>query len=143
MNVKIVVLGKLDGYESLEDILRGHETREIIEFKCTPISSPHDVALIVLSSGTTGPPKASEISHYSCRSNLLPLKFADIEGQVCMFTPTFRWHYGVMNAFTLIMAYSTRIIVPDYDDAVAICEFIEKYRVSGKDLVSKRTQSFE
>lgn len=136
MNVKIVVIGKLDGYESLDDILKGHDSDEIAEFKCTPISNPDEVGLIVLSSGTTGMPKATEISHSSMHNRLLPPKVAEMKGHVCMFTPTVRWQYGVMLAFKAILACATRIVVPDSvaDDEASdtYCKFIEKYRVSKK-----------
>jgi len=136
MDVKIVVLDKLDGYESIDDILMGHDNREIAEFECTPISHPDEVGLIVLSSGTTGMPKATEISHSSMHNRLLPAKVAEMKNQVCIITPTIRWQYGVMLAFRSILAYATRIIVPDSvmdDDASnTLCEFIEKYQVSKK-----------
>jgi len=64
MNVKIVVFDKLDGYESFENILKNHDSREITEFKCASLNNPDETALIVLSSGT-GMPKAIEVSHSS------------------------------------------------------------------------------
>lgn len=134
MDVKIVIIDKLDGYESFEDILKGHDTREVAEFKCTAITNPKEVCLIVPSSGTTGMPKGTEISHYSINTCLHPANVDNMRDNICLFTPTLRWHYGVLIAYKIIMACSTRIVVPDYDDAVAICEFIEKYRVSGKSI---------
>ena len=140
MDVKIVVLGKIDGYESLDNILRGHDNREIAEFNCTPISNPDEVCLIIHSSGTTGMPKATEISHFSMHNRLFVARFTKMNGHICLFTPTLRWHYGVLLAFKAILAYSTRVVVPDYDtddveDACSkYCSFIEKYRVSKKNL---------
>lgn len=136
MNVKIVVLGKLDGYESIDDILRDHDSREVTEFQCSPISNPNEVGIIVLSSGTTGMPKATNISHFSLYNRAIP-EAEDLKGHVCMFTPTIRWHYGVMLAIKTILAYSTRIVAPDQvtDDEYAsniYIEFIEKYRVRKK-----------
>lgn len=134
MNIKIVVLHKLNGYESVEDILRGHDTCEIAEFKCAKISSPNDVALISFSSGTTGMPKGAEISHSSLYNCLLPEKVTELEGHICLWSSTMRWHYGVQLAFHAILAYSTKILSPcsiifDNDDDT-MCKFIEKYRVS-------------
>lgn len=135
MDVKIVVFGKLDGYESIDDILRGHDSLEVAEFKCTPISNPDEVCLIVPSSGTTGMPKATEISHSSMHNRLF--SFEEIKNHICMFTPTLRWQYGVLLAFKIILAICTpRIVVPDSvtDDEASdtFCKFIEKYRVSKK-----------
>lgn len=134
MDVKIVVLDKLDGYESIDDIIKSHDSREIAEFKCIPISNPDEVCLIVLSSGTTGMPKATEISHSSMHNRLMEEKIAEMRGQVCLFTPTLRWHYGVLLAFKAILACSTRIVAPDSvtDDNASnmYCSIIEKYQVS-------------
>ncbi|XP_011052366.1 PREDICTED: luciferin 4-monooxygenase-like [Acromyrmex echinatior] len=134
MNMKIVVSHKLNGYTSVEDILSDHEINEIIEFKCAKISSPDDVALLSLSSGTTGMPKATEISHSSLYNCLLPEKVTELEGHTGLWTHTLRWHYGVQLAFHAILAYSTKILAPCSiilnDDDEAICRFIEKYRVT-------------
>lgn len=134
INIKIVVFHKLDGYESVNDIMKDHDTREINEFKCAKISSPDDVALISLSSGTTGMSKGTEISHSSLYNCLLPEKVTELEGHTCLWISTLRWHCGVQLAFHAILAYSTKILSPcsvvyNNDDAT-MCEFIEKYRVS-------------
>ncbi|KAL6256353.1 hypothetical protein P5V15_012470 [Pogonomyrmex californicus] len=134
MNLKIVVFHKLDGYESVDDITKGHDTREIAEFKCAKISSPDDVALISLSSGTTGMPKGTEISHSSLYNCLLHEKVTELEGHICLWSPTLRWHYGVQLAFHAILAYATKVLSPcsvmyNNDDA-AMCSFIEKYGVT-------------
>ncbi|XP_011160096.2 luciferin 4-monooxygenase [Solenopsis invicta] len=134
MDVKIVIIGKLDGYESLDDVLRGHDSREIVEFKCTPISDPDEVCLIVLSSGTTGMPKATELSHSSLHNHQPAVRVAEMTGHICMFTPTIRWQYGITLAFKALLAYATRIVAPDIvsdDDACnEYCSFIEKHRVT-------------
>lgn len=138
INVKIVVFDKLDGYESFEDILKNHDSREITEFKCVPLNNPDETALIVLSSGTTGMPKATEISHSSIiQSCMSPEKIKDVEGHISLFTSTIRWQYGVIQILKAILAHSTRIVLPDIaadkteganDDA--FCDIVQKYRVS-------------
>ncbi|XP_039315158.1 luciferin 4-monooxygenase-like isoform X2 [Solenopsis invicta] len=134
INTKIVVFNELNGYKSVEDILRDHDIREITEFKCAKISSPDDVALIALSSGTTGMPKGTEISHSSLYNCLLPEKVTELEGHTCLWEPTLRWHYGVQLAFHAILAYAPHILVPCSviinNDDEAMCEFIKKYQVT-------------
>lgn len=134
MNMKIVVLDKLNGYECVQDMFEGHDASEIVEFKCAKISSPNDVALIVHSSGTTGMPKGTEISHSSLYHCLLPVKVTELEGHTCLWSAYLRWHYGVQLAFHAILAYATNILYPlsviFNDDDEAMCKYIEKYRVS-------------
>ncbi|XP_014483111.1 PREDICTED: 4-coumarate--CoA ligase 1-like [Dinoponera quadriceps] len=130
MNLKVVVLDKLDGYESLnEDVLRGHNTREIVEFKCFT-TKPDDVALIVPSSGTTGLPKGTKITHYSLHCCMHPDKIRDLQGHIFIIVPTLRWNYGVLMGFRVIGVHAKKIIVPDNDDVEGFLQFIEKYHVS-------------
>ncbi|XP_036139876.1 4-coumarate--CoA ligase 1 isoform X2 [Monomorium pharaonis] len=134
MDVKIVVLGKIDGYESLDNILRGHDNREIAEFNCTPISNLNEVGLICLSSGTTGMPKATELSHVSMYNRVFPAKVYEMNGHICLFLPTLRWHYGILFAFAAIQKYFTTILVNinvnDENRCSKYCSFIERYRVT-------------
>ncbi|XP_014485575.1 PREDICTED: 4-coumarate--CoA ligase 1-like isoform X2 [Dinoponera quadriceps] len=130
MNLKVVVLDKLDEYESLdEDVLRGHDTREIVEFKCFT-TKPDDVALIVPSSGTTGLPKATKLSHYSLHCCMHSDKVRNLQGHIFIIVPTVRWNYGVLMSFRVISVHAKKIIVPDNDDAEGLLQFIEKYQVS-------------
>nr|XP_012222073.1 PREDICTED: luciferin 4-monooxygenase-like [Linepithema humile] len=138
INVKIVVFDKLDGYESFEDILKNHDSREITEFKCAPLNNLDEIALIVLSSGTTGMPKATEISHSSIIQNCMPPeKIKDVEGHIFLLTSTIRWQHGVTQILRAILAYSTRIVLPDIaadgaeganDDV--FCDIVQKYGIT-------------
>ncbi|EFN85795.1 Luciferin 4-monooxygenase [Harpegnathos saltator] len=130
MNLKVITLDKLDGYESLEeDVMRDHDTRDIDEFKCFT-TQPDDIAIIVPSSGTTGLPKGTEVSHYSLYYSMQPDKYCDLIDHTCIVTSTIRWHYGVLMAYKIIAANAKKIIVPDDDDAEGFCRIIKKYRVT-------------
>lgn len=129
MNLKVVTFDKLEGYESLEEnVMRGHDAREIVEFKCFT-TDPDHVAIIIPSSGTTGPPKGIEISHYSLYCSMHPDKNRDLYFQTCMTTSTLRWLYAILIAFKIIAAEGKQIIAPENDDIEVFCQFIEKYRV--------------
>ncbi|XP_011331385.1 luciferin 4-monooxygenase-like [Ooceraea biroi] len=133
MDIKVVTIDKLNGYESFEDVLNTHDTCQIAEFKCTPINNPDEVALIVLSSGTTGMPKATKISHTSLHNAMFSQSSKDMKNNICVWTPTLRWHYGVMLAFNALTACATRVVTPDCvldDFTIQQCQFIEKYRVT-------------
>jgi len=87
--MKIVVLDKMNGYNSLDDILKSHDTREIAEFKCITISKLNDIAIIVLSSDATSM-KAIEMSHSSFYNCLALEKIAEIEGHIYIWASILR-----------------------------------------------------
>ncbi|XP_011705560.1 PREDICTED: luciferin 4-monooxygenase-like, partial [Wasmannia auropunctata] len=133
LDVKIVVLGKLDGYESMDDIIKDNDSREIAEFKCTPISNSNEASFIVFSSGTTGMPKATEIIYSSLHYCLYPQKIAKLTNNVFYIHSTLRWIYGISIALQAIVSYSTTILVPKSlidIDAEYICKIVEKYQVT-------------
>lgn len=119
----------MDGYMSLEDILKGHDTREVAEFTCTKISNPNETAFMIGSSGTTGLPKATEISHFTLCFLIHPLQCTELQYDVSMWAATFRWLCAITCAFEAITRYSKRIIISDNDNDEAYCKFIEKYEV--------------
>ncbi|XP_011705561.1 PREDICTED: luciferin 4-monooxygenase-like [Wasmannia auropunctata] len=133
LDVKIVILGKLDGYESMDDIIKDNDSRDIEEFECTPIDNLDEISIIVPSSGTSGMPKAVEVRHSSIINYLNPQQIAKMKNDVCYFTTTLRWMYGILLALQAILSYSTTILVSETVtniDVEYICKIIEKYQVS-------------
>lgn len=136
LNTKLVVLrGKsVDGHPSLEEVLRsrceGITAADIAGFRCARIATPGATATIVCSSGTTGLPKGTEISHSAIIHYMSALDVHDLEGHVSMWIPTMRWYCGLFVILQAILKCSKRIIVPDYDEIEELCRFIEQYEVS-------------
>lgn len=134
LNIRLVVFDDLAGFEraeSLKNILRSQDATGIDEFECAKLTSPDQVATIVCSSGTSGFPKGTEISHASMINYMTHVRIHDLKGHVSMWTPTMRWYCGLFIVIKAILDCSKRIIVPDYDDDnEELCRFIEKYEVS-------------
>lgn len=134
LSTKLVVFNELAGFEdaSLTSILRSQDAAEIDKFECVKLTSPDDIATIVCSSGTSGLPKGTEISHASMINYMEHVKIHDLRGHVSMWTATMRWYCGLFIIIKAILDYSKRIIIPDYEDSEEICHFIEKYEASDK-----------
>lgn len=136
LNTKLVVFDELAGFEnaSLTSILRSQDAAEIDKFECAKLTSPDDIATIVCSSGTSGLPKGTEISHASMINYMAHVKVHDLRGHVSMWTPTMRWYCGLFIIIKAILDYSKRVIIPDCEDSEEICQFIEKHEASDERL---------
>lgn len=136
LNSKLVVFGELAGFEdaSLTNILRAQDAAGIDEFECARLISPDHVATIVCSSGTSGLPKGTEISHAAMINYMAHVKIHDLRGHVSMWTPSMRWYCGLFIVIKAILDCSKRVIIPDSDDIEEMCSFIEKYEASIRDI---------
>ncbi|XP_011705357.1 PREDICTED: luciferin 4-monooxygenase-like [Wasmannia auropunctata] len=117
----------------MDDIIKDNDSRDIEEFECTPIDNPDEISIIVPSSGTSGMPKAIEIRHSSINNYLNPQQIAKMKNNICYFTSTLRWMYGILLALQAILSYSTTILVPETVadiDVEYICKIIEKYQIT-------------
>ncbi|XP_071648740.1 uncharacterized protein [Temnothorax longispinosus] len=132
LNTKLVVFGELAGFEdaSLTSVLRSQDAAGIDKFECARLTSPDHIATIVCSSGTSGFPKGTEISHASMINYMAHVKIHDLREHVSMWMPSMRWYCGLFIIIKAILDCSKRVIIPDYDDDEKICYFIEKYEVS-------------
>ncbi|XP_014483122.1 PREDICTED: uncharacterized protein LOC106748773 [Dinoponera quadriceps] len=111
---------------TLTAVLRSQDTGRIDEFECAKLTDPGHIATIVCSSGTSGFPKGTEISHAAMINYMAHVKIHDLKGHVSMWTPSMRWYCGLFIIIKAILDYSKRIIVPDDDNDEGLCRFIEK-----------------
>lgn len=133
LDTRLVVFGELTGFEdvSLKSILQSQDiVLPIDEFECVKLTSPDQIATIVCSSGTSGFPKGTEISHASMINYMNHVKIHDLRGHVSMWTPSMRWYCGLFIVIKAILDCSKRIIVPDCDDDEMLCHYIEMYKAS-------------
>lgn len=137
LNTKLVVFGELAGFEdiSLTSVLRTQDAAQIDKFECSRLTSPDHVATIVCSSGTSGLPKGTEISHASMINYMAHVKIHDLRGHVSMWTPSMRWYCGLFIIIKAILDCSKRVILSDSNESDEdTCHFIEKYGVSDERL---------
>ncbi|KAL6256354.1 hypothetical protein P5V15_012471 [Pogonomyrmex californicus] len=129
LNTRLVVFGELAGFEgaSLMSVLRSQDAAGIDRFECVRLTSPDQVATIVCSSGTSGLPKGTEISHASMINYMAHVKIHELKGHVSMWTPSMRWYCGLFIIIKAILDCSKRVIIPDCDNDEEMCRFIEKY----------------
>ena len=128
MNLKIVVLGKTPGLQSLDEILAGEDAKLVADFNCTKLSSLRDPAFIVCTSGTTGRPKGALHTHESLFGNLnLAVAFGDANTSL-VFSPI-AWISGLLLMLRGVVAKDRRIVYPEFTEKKTL-EFIEKYKVN-------------
>lgn len=131
LTITIVTIGSLSGFVSLTDILQEQiNPKEIKEFRCIQVKNPHDVSMICCSSGTTGIPKATELSYASFYNSITTIEDVNLIDEVSLWTPTIRWHYGLVLSVEAILSDSRKVIISDTEDEVRMCEIIRKYGVS-------------
>ncbi|KAG7204102.1 hypothetical protein KM043_001951 [Ampulex compressa] len=130
LDVRVVVIGKKEGYLTLDEIIDGQSSAEVEAFTCTPAKNLRDVAVICCSSGTTGLPKGTQLSHESLVGSITPIEEARIAGEIVLWTPTIRWHYGLTLMIEAVTSYAKCILMPDSDDETLMFKYAEKYQVT-------------
>jgi len=129
LTVELITFGNVPGYRSFSEIIERQDDAAIDNFRCTPISNPDEVALLVCSSGTTGMCKATMISHCALINNMLHDDSSmKEEGRVVMWFSSFRWISGTLLPIRTIYFGQTWIICSLYEEELT-CKLIEKYNV--------------
>ncbi|XP_043470294.1 4-coumarate--CoA ligase 1-like isoform X2 [Leptopilina heterotoma] len=129
VNTKIVVFGKLPGFESFDDIIKDWSAEEIDNFQCYPVRH-EDSALLVFSSGSSGLPKGIQHSYRSLHYNMYRFSkdFGIRKKYVVMEITSIFWMTGILTyMYSLLNAYESIIMNnPTCDE---ICEAIQQYKV--------------
>ncbi|KAJ8681810.1 hypothetical protein QAD02_017602, partial [Eretmocerus hayati] len=126
--VKIIVFGAALGLESLNDIMEARPENEIQDFESPPISNLEGTAIILHSSGTTGPPKGVAHSHDALLNIVsTPCIVPGWNNRFLWYSPL-SWVTGTLFMIRSIMESSTRILHADFKPD-EMCTIIEKYQV--------------
>jgi len=129
LTIELITFGDAPGYRSFSEIIERQDDRAIDDFRCTPITSPDDAALLVCSSGSTGMCKATMMSHCALINNMLyDDSYMKEEGTVVMWFSSFRWITGTLLPIRAFYFGHTWIICPSYEEK-HVCKLIEKYNV--------------
>ncbi|XP_019697686.2 luciferin 4-monooxygenase [Harpegnathos saltator] len=130
LKIELVIFGEAFGYESFSKIISDQDAEAVDNFRCRPITSPNEIGLIVCSSGSTGPCKATMLSHFALINNMLhDNSFAGKDDKVVMWFSSFRWISGAVLPLRSIYFRKTWIIYPEYKEEL-VCQLIEKYNVA-------------
>ncbi|XP_011877564.1 PREDICTED: probable 4-coumarate--CoA ligase 3 [Vollenhovia emeryi] len=129
LTIDFVTFGHVKGFQSFEEIIREQNPAAVDEFRCTRISSLEETALFSLSSGSTGPSKATLMSHRALINNMFyDVTYATEDQKILLWFSTLRWITGTLLILRAVYFCKTRIICDRYDNELA-CKLIEKYNV--------------
>lgn len=133
VNIDIVVFGESDKFCRFYEYLQPDaEENNFLPVRDIDIK---ETAVILFSSGTTGPPKGICLSHYSllkqCTNNFLFGQYSgDLETVYLMYS-TLYWISSTATLVKSIICGHTKVICKKFDPRKA-WEIIEKYKVSAK-----------
>ncbi|XP_053671372.1 uncharacterized protein LOC128721591 [Anopheles nili] len=132
-------VGKYPGVIPFEQLLRDGAAFNPTHYKPAPVDKTRHVALVVLSSGTTGLPKGVELTHHSIISTIAHSKEAakviELPDQLVALavTPLFHVVAGV-GLLNMVTNNCRCVVMPRFDPHLFL-SCIEKYRVNLMTLV--------
>ncbi|XP_046593177.1 4-coumarate--CoA ligase 1-like [Neodiprion lecontei] len=130
LDAKIVVFGRCTGFIDFESAIAKQDAEEVMNFKCTPIESSREIALILFSSGTTDLPKDPAMSHAALLMQFcIKSEIFGMDGKICLYLPHFSWITGLHCSFMSLGWGIPRLITKVFDEP-SIFAIIEKYKVN-------------
>uniref|UniRef100_A0A0C9RMN7 LUCI_3 protein n=1 Tax=Fopius arisanus TaxID=64838 RepID=A0A0C9RMN7_9HYME len=124
-NIRIVCLGDIPGFESLNHIIENTDPDAMAKFKCEDLKDLQEAAVILYTSGTSGYPKGVLLPYSCLIAEMGPMCETP---EIIFRTAGINWITGLMNALVTIGACSTTVIHPNLDEKI-ILEIVEKYKV--------------
>ncbi|XP_008209711.1 luciferin 4-monooxygenase-like isoform X2 [Nasonia vitripennis] len=131
LKTKIILIERHSKLYSLRDILADQPITdlEIEEFRCLPISDPKASSMILLSSGSLGPPKCIEHTAGSAMQYYYESWLGSARSRnICLWYASLYWYSGTINFLEWIINGKTRVLHENYDYEET-CKVIEKYKV--------------
>ncbi|XP_055587058.1 uncharacterized protein LOC129739604 [Uranotaenia lowii] len=140
LSVEVFVIGeRVEGYKHVEDLLV--ETGEEDQFVPTDLEdAANRVAVILSSSGSTGPSKAVCLSHAACIANMVGL-FEFHPDEIVLYFSSMYWLSGFATLISAVVAGSTQVMTRSPFSPEHILSIIEKYMVTWFFLVPEHLRS--
>lgn len=129
LDVKIIVFEHVSGFLDFDSIIAEPDFDEIARFTCAPVESSEEIAMILFSSGTTGPSKGVPLSHKTMQHQMRQSEALGIAGNVCLNFAAPDWITSIQSVFMNIVLNTRRFISPPFED-YSMCALIEKHKVT-------------
>ncbi|XP_050397729.1 uncharacterized protein LOC126815811 isoform X1 [Patella vulgata] len=132
-NIKdIIVIGGGDKYENCKSLEKVISLDEGMDLKKATFNPKKTVACYVFSSGTTGLPKALQLSHYNIIANLVQLRAmstVDTKESILVFLPFFHI-YGLVAITASALTYGAKLVVMSRFSPLPFMEAIQKHQIT-------------
>ena len=129
VNTKIIVFGKVSGLESFDNIIKLQGSEEVSNFQSQPLN-PNDDAWLIFTSGTSGIPKAVQLSYAGSYRNAhyRSVQTLSRKKMIVSFYPSLSWISGCIYVLLCILKNCTAVNINDLSPE-DLCRLIEKHKV--------------
>ncbi|XP_063986253.1 uncharacterized protein LOC135167214 [Diachasmimorpha longicaudata] len=128
-DAKIIVLGKVPGMQSLQDILNQENNEKVQSFECERIETADQPAVLIYTSGSTGRPKSVLLSYGSLEAGVGNVKSDEMYDSRGFWGSSFCWISAVIGMMICFVKGATAVVYPAPSEA-DLCRLIEKYKIN-------------
>ncbi|XP_011314182.1 4-coumarate--CoA ligase 1 [Fopius arisanus] len=128
-NAKVIVLGKVSGLQSLDEIVNLRYNGEVEDFNCERIESADHPAVLIYTSGSTGRPKSVLLSYGSLTASLGNDKADGIPHSRGFWNSSFCWLSAVIGMMLCFIKGATAVVYPAPSES-DICKLIDKFKIN-------------
>ncbi|XP_012279418.1 4-coumarate--CoA ligase 1 [Orussus abietinus] len=124
-SLRVVVFGKVPGMLSFSEVILNQSVEEIRAFECSEVFNP---AIVFLSSGTTGWPKAIELSHACLLGHLDTFLTFESYRDVLGTFSTLNWISGVLITLAALYSGCKRFVFPSFEEELS-CKLLQDTKI--------------
>lgn len=127
-DAKVIVLGKVPGVQSLQEILDTQNNEAVEKFEAVRIESAEQPALLIYTSGSTGKPKSVLLSYGSLTCGVSTGEADGTADSRGFWGSSFCWISAVIGIIICFVKGSTAVVYPAPSEP-DICRLIETFKV--------------